>query len=895
MPDRRQRVRTIEYVLAGLIAVAVLLWLLIARPQGTDSSAGKVGTSSVSGSPNFTLQNLEGRTVSLTDFSGKVVIVDFWASWCGPCLVQIPYFIELYDKYKNRGFEMIGIAVDSGRSDAVKAFVRERSVNYTILMDDEQTRTSFGGLRGMPTTFVIDRSGRVYKKYVGYRDKEVFEADIKSLLSASDGLPPIKEEGQRMTVVENHKHTNRLIGEKSPYLLQHAHNPVDWYPWGKEAFEKAKKESKPIFLSIGYSTCHWCHVMEHESFSDEEVAAIMNQYFVSIKVDREERPDIDNIYMSVCQAMTGGGGWPLTIIMTPEQKPFFAGTYFPKQGKWGRPGLMDTLKRIAESWENDRDGILESSERIVQAVQSRSDARGGGELTGKVLEKGYSQLGSRFDKIYGGFGSAPKFPSPHNLSFLLRWWKRSGDGMALAMVEKTLDSMDGGGIHDHVGYGFHRYSTDRTWLVPHFEKMLYDQAMLAIAHVETYQAGGKERYAEVAQKIFTYVLRDMTSPAGGFYSAEDADSEGEEGKFYVWTPKEIKGVLGEKTGDIFCRFYGVTRRGNFEGGRSILHIGTPVDEFARRIKMDPAELRNVLEESIVKLFAEREKRIHPLKDDKILTDWNGLMIVALAKGAQALNRPEYARAAARAADFILEELRRPDGRLVHRFRDGEAALPGYVDDYAFLVWGLIELYEATFEVRYLQEALALNNEMLQLFWDEKDGGLFFTGQGNEELISRSKKIYDGAIPSGNSVAASNLLRLGRMTANRDLKKKAEQLMSAFSGEVSGLPMAHSQFLSALDFAIGPSKEIVIAGEQDEEDTRNMLRAVSEQFLPRKVLIFHPGGGEGEKIESIAEFVKQQRTIDGKATAYVCENYTCKLPTTSVAKMKELLRAESSDR
>ena len=677
---------------------------------------------------------------------------------------------------------------------------------------------------------------------------------------------------------------NRLIFEKSPYLLQHADNPVDWYPWGEEAFLKAKKEDKPIFLSIGYSACHWCQVMERESFEDEEVAQLMNQYFVAVKVDREERPDIDNIYMTVCQYMTGSGGWPLTIIMTPDEKPFFAGTYFPKQAKFGRSGLMEILNQIASLWRKDRPRALQAGDQVTQTIKNISSSPMGGNLTKENLKKAFQKFQDSFDETYGGFGLAPKFPSAHNLSLLLRWWKRSGEEKALKMVEKTLDAMWKGGMYDHLGFGFHRYSTDSRWLVPHFEKMLYDQAMLAIAYVEAYQATGKAQYAEVARQVFTYVLRDMTSPEGAFYSSENADSEGEEGKFYVWTQDEIKAILGEKHEDLFCRFFGVTKNGNLEEGRSVLHIKKTVEEFARNEGMAPDELKKILEQSRQRLFVARQKRIHPSKDDKILTDWNGLMIVAFSKGAQALNEPEYADAARKAADFLLKELRRKDGRLLHRYREGEAALPGYVDDYGFLVWGLIDLYEATFEARYLQEALTFSDDMLKLFWDEKEGGLYFTGDDNEKLISRMKDVYDGAIPSGNSVASLNLLRLGRITMRQELEEKAEQAIESFGKTISRSPTGFSQFLIALDFAVGPTKEIVIAGDLHQEDTNLMLHTIRRRFLPGKVLILHPEGEEGKAIEKIIPFVKGQNKINEKAAAYICENHTCKLPTTDVQKM-----------
>jgi uncharacterized protein YyaL (SSP411 family) len=681
--------------------------------------------------------------------------------------------------------------------------------------------------------------------------------------------------------VHNHNH---LIFEKSPYLLEHADNPVDWYPWSEEAFLKAKKEDKPIFLSIGYSACHWCQVMARESFEDDEIAQLMNRYFVSVKVDREERPDIDNIYMTVCQFMTGTGGWPLTIIMTPEKAPFFAGTYFPKQAKFGRPGLMEILEQIASLWRKDRPRVIQAGSQVTQTVQEMVTSPTSGDLTEENLKQAYQKFEDSFDETYGGFGLAPKFPSAQNLSLLLRWWKRNSEEKALKMVEKTLDAMWRGGMYDHLGYGFHRYSTDSKWLVPHFEKMLYDQAMLAIAYIEAYQVTGKEQYAEVARQIFIYVLRDMKASEGAFYSSENADSEGKEGKFYIWTQEEIEATLGKQKGNLFCRFYGVTKKGNLEEGKSVLHIKKPVEEFARDEGMAPDELKKILEQSHKKLFAAREKRIHPSKDDKILTDWNGLMIAALSKGAQALNKPEYADAARKAADFLLKELRRKDGRLMHRYREGEAALPAYLDDYAFLVWGLVDLYEATFEARYLQEALALTDDMLRLFWDDKDSGLYFTGSDSEKLIARMKDAYDGAIPSGNSVASLNLLRFGRMTMREELEKKAEQAMESFGKTISRSPPAFSQLLIALDFAVGPTREIVIAGNLLQEETNQMLDAVRRRFLPRKVLILHPEGEEGKAIEKIVPFIKHQNKINGKATAYVCESYACKAPTTDVAKM-----------
>jgi len=683
--------------------------------------------------------------------------------------------------------------------------------------------------------------------------------------------------------------SNRLIYEKSPYLLQHAENPVDWYPWGDEAFQAAKKEHKPIFLSIGYATCHWCHVMAHESFEDEEVARLLNKYYIAIKVDREERSDIDQIYMSVCQALTGRGGWPLSIFMTPEGKPFFAGTYFPKSSRMGMPGFMDVLKQIAAMWEGDRERLLRASKEITDHIQPRPDSSTSVRTPGlDTLKKGYIQLERAFDPSWGGFGTAPKFPTPHHLTFLFRWHNRSDDSSALEMVEKTLDAVRRGGIFDQIGFGFHRYSVDERWLVPHFEKMLYDQALLAIAYTEAYQATGKVEFSQVARQIFTYVLRDMMAPHGGFYSAEDADSEGKEGLFYLWTRQEIKRHLGGELGDLFCRFFDINDAGNFEEGRSIPHMPVSPQIFAKKEGLDLTELDTALEDARNRLFEIRKKRIHPLKDDKILTSWNGLMIAAFAKGYQVFGDQLYAEAARSAADFILKNLRSSEGRLLRRYRQGDAAYPGYLDDYAFLIWGLIELYEATFEVPYLEEAVALNEAMIDIFWDKQGGGLYFTGKGNEPLIARSKEIYDGALPSGNSVAALNFLRLGRMTGNIDLEQRAEQLTRAFSREVTDHPMGYTQLLVALDFMVGPSKEIVIAGDPALETTRAMIKAVRREFLPNKVLLLRPHGSEGKRLDSLSPFVKAMGTLNNQPTVYVCEEYTCKTPITDPDTLKATL-------
>jgi uncharacterized protein YyaL (SSP411 family) len=670
---------------------------------------------------------------------------------------------------------------------------------------------------------------------------------------------------------------------------------VDWYLWGSEAFEKAQQENKPVFLSIGYSTCHWCHVMAHESFEHPEVARLMNEVFVSIKVDREERPDIDSIYMTVCQMMTGSGGWPLNIIMTPDKRPFFAATYIPRESRFGRIGMLELIPHIRGIWTTQRGETLSLSNRITAALQQMSQDAPGEELGKSTLELTYEQLAKRFDEQHAGFGSAPKFPTPHNLLFLLRYWKRTGNEKALVMVEKTLQAMRRGGIYDHVGFGFHRYSTDSQWLVPHFEKMLYDQAMLAMAYTDAYQVTGKEDYGKTAREIFAYVLRDMTAPEGGFYSAEDADSEGEEGKFYLWTLEEIRRVLEGEEADSAAKVFNIEKDGNFvEGatskgnGANILHTRKSLGELASDLNLSQQDLQKRLEAIRQILFAHRKKRIHPLKDDKILTDWNGLMIAALAKGAQVFDEPEYAEAARHAVDFILRDTRKPDGRLLHRYRDGRAGIAANLDDYAFLGWGLIELYEAIFDVSYLEVALKLNDDMLKHFWDGDVGGFYLTPDDGESLYVRKKEIYDGAIPSGNSVAMLNLLRLGRMTANSNLEQKAARIGRAFSENVKQAPLAHTQLMVALDFGVGPSYEVVVAGNSQAADTEAMLKALRTHFIPNKVVLLNPSGQESPEIGQFAEFTQSQSSIEGKATAYVCLNYNCKLPTTDIDKMLELL-------
>ncbi len=666
---------------------------------------------------------------------------------------------------------------------------------------------------------------------------------------------------------------NKLINEKSPYLLQHAHNPVYWYPWGEEAFARATREDKPIFLSIGYSTCHWCHVMERESFEDREIAEALNANFISIKVDREERPDIDHIYMAYCQAFTGQGGWPLSIFLTPNKEPFYAGTYFPKHNRYGMSGFLSVLEEIKNSWQTNKQKIFEYSSFVVKSLEREKTAETNFNAK-TLLNKAYTNLKNSFEGTFGGFSTSPKFPTPHNLLFLLRTYYKSKESTALDMVEKTLLFMYKGGIFDHIGFGFCRYSTDRKWLVPHFEKMLYDNALLSIAYLEAYKITKKEIYADIARKIFTYILRDMTSPQGGFYSAEDADSEGHEGKFYVFSYEEIKEQLKED-GELFCRIFGVTKEGNFEGKNILNLINSTIDENQREL----------IERCRQKLFAYRESRIHPFKDDKILTGWNGLMIAAFAIGGRILKDESYIAAAEKAADFILNHLVREDGRLLARYRDGDNSILAYVDDYAFLIWSFIELYETTYKEKYLAEAIRFNNELLRLFWDNNNGGLFMNGSDSEVLIIRPKDIYDGAIPSGNSVSALNFLRLARLTNNSELEELASKQFKAFGSQVSEAPSAYTYYMSALLFSEALSKEIIIAGET-LADTKAMLDILSNHPNPFMNILLLTN--ENKEIAKINPSIASYQAIDGKPTAYICEGYSCKPPIINIKELENAL-------
>ena len=684
---------------------------------------------------------------------------------------------------------------------------------------------------------------------------------------------------------------NRLIKEKSPYLLQHAYNPVDWFPWGEEAFNRASQDDKPIFLSIGYSTCHWCHVMEKESFEDPAVAELMNRVFICVKVDREERPDIDSLYMDVCQMLTRRGGWPLTIIMTPDKKPFFAGTYLPRSGRMGMVGMLELIPQIEKLWINRKADLIDSAEKIITAVNQAALDRQPGDLRETTLHQAYQQLSSNFDAQYGGFGTAPKFPTPHHLAFLLRYGERTHDQRALDMARTSLEKMRSGGIWDHIGFGFHRYSTDAKWLLPHFEKMLYDQALLARIYTEAFQVTQYDRFKTTALQTFTYVLQDMISPQGAFYSAEDADSEGEEGRYYVWKWQELESLLDNNELALAAEVFNLHKEGNFQvettgrkSGTNILHMRGPLEDLARKKGLSLKELEAAVENIRQKLHSVRSQRPRPLRDEKILTDWNGLMIAALALGGKVFNRPSLTEAAAKAARFVLTTMTDSKTGLQHRYREGEASIPAFVDDYAFMIWGLLELYQATYDTDYLKSAQELNQSLVHHFWDRLEGGFFFTSDSAETLFERRKTIYDGAVPSGNSVAMLNLLRLARMTGASDLEEMAFQLSRHFAQDVSRLPSAYTQLLIALDFALGTSFEVVIVGDPEGSDTKKFFAALNREFIPNITSLFVPAHEKNPEIHQLAPFTQNLKNIHNRAAAYVCSGFTCRQPTTAPKEM-----------
>lgn len=674
---------------------------------------------------------------------------------------------------------------------------------------------------------------------------------------------------------------NRLVQEKSPYLLQHAENPVDWYPWCNEAFLRAEQENKPIFLSIGYATCHWCHVMAHESFEDPEVAALLNRDFIAIKVDREERPDIDSVYMEICQQMTGTGGWPLTIVMTPDKKPFFSATYIPKETRFSMMGLLTLLPRITEMWNEKRSDLMRSGDRIIAALTLSSPASSDSEPGQDLLDEGYNALVLQFDPAYGGFGTAPKFPTPHTLLFLLRYAKRTKNTRALTMVKKTLDALRNGGIYDQLGGGIHRYSTDAQWHVPHFEKMLYDQALLVMAYSEAYQETRNPEYKKTVEHIIGYLMRVLHSKEGAFFSAEDADSPEGEGAFYVWTLQEFENALGPEDASLAALVFGVTSKGNYEDpergtGYNILTRKQNLRQIARSLEIPETDLTLRIESILTRLRTIRDRRVHPSVDDKILCDWNGLCIAALAQAGRVFDNPAYVEGAKTAMHFVLSHMCGEDASLLHRYRNGDAAIPGFADDYAFLIHALIELYESTFDENYLVQALDFQKYLSEHFWDSRNGGFFTVADNAEELVIRKKEIYDGAIPSCNSVAFMNLLRLHRLTGDAGFEENASRISRYFSGTIRQSPSAYSWFLCGLDLA-DQSTEVVIAGDPDAEDTKALIQVVRSQYLPHVTVIQTYFGPQASALADIAPFIRELPPIEGTATAYVCSGHTCALP------------------
>lgn len=688
-------------------------------------------------------------------------------------------------------------------------------------------------------------------------------------------------------MTDSPKHTNRLINETSPYLLQHAHNPVDWYPWGEEALEQAKKENKPILLSIGYSACHWCHVMERESFENEEIADIMNSLFINIKVDREERPDLDEIYMNAVQIMTQHGGWPMTVFLTPDLKPFYGGTYYPPTDSYGRPGFPKVMHAVAEAYNEKNTQVLEQADQLTSQLSRMSNLVDPHEheLTEDLMSKAFQDYRSRFDSHYGGFGNAPKFPPSMGLPFLLRYWHHSDNQNALEMVELTLQKMARGGLYDQLGGGFHRYSTDEKWLVPHFEKMLYDNALLVVAYFETYQATQNTFYRDIATETLDYILREMYDEEnGGFYSTQDADSEGVEGKFFVWEPNDVEDVIGEENAKIFCEYYDITPHGNFEG-ENILHIQTPPDIFARKIGMDQQELEDLLSTSRKKLFEEREKRIKPGLDDKILSSWNGIMIRGMAMGYQLTGKSDYLTACEKSAEFILITLSQDNGLLLRTYRSGKSHLNAYLEDYSYFISGLIALYEASFDSKWLREAERLSNIMIDQFGDKNGVGFFFTGKAHETLIVQSKSAYDGATPSGASMAIHCLLRLAKHLDNPVFQETAIDTLKLYFHQMESMPSGSGQLLCELAFLLSTPKEIAIIGEIDDKRTEEILTALHNMYIPNKIV-----GLSEPSDEDRLPLLTNKPQVDGNSTVYVCENFACQTPTSDVEEFVELLKS-----
>ena len=675
---------------------------------------------------------------------------------------------------------------------------------------------------------------------------------------------------------------NRLANETSPYLLQHANNPVDWYPWGEEALQRSKNEDKPILLSIGYSACHWCHVMERESFEDEATALLMNEYFVSIKVDREERPDLDAVYMEAVQMLTGSGGWPMTVFLTPEGKPFYGGTYFPPVDRFNMPGFPRLLESVARSYRDSRSEIDRVTNQITEQLgRTGQIPKGDSPVTVETLHQAYTVLATNFDYQNGGHGTAPKFPQAMNLEILLRYYRHGYNDRALEMVDLTLEKMARGGIYDQIAGGFARYSTDAYWLVPHFEKMLYDNALLSRLYLHAHQATGRGMYRRIAEETLDYILREMTGPEGGFYSATDADSEGEEGKFFVWTPSEIEAVLGDEAA-IFSGFFGVTQAGNFEGN-NILNIKQKASDYARQQGIALERLVDVVERGKNSLLTEREKRVHPLLDDKVLASWNGMMLRSFSEAGSALSREDYLDAAIKNASFLLETMR-PHGKLLRTYRAGQAKLSGFLEDYSFVADGLLALYEATFNQRWLAASVDLADRMIQLFWDDGVGGFYDTSIEHDQLVVRPRDVLDNAQPCGGSVATEVLLKLAVITGNEEYRVKAATPLRTLKELMGRAPAGTGQWLAALDFYVSTPKEVVIIGPREDSKTAALLQTVNGNFHPNKVLV----GAENEGEHGLP-LLESRGMINGEPTAYVCENYTCQLPVTTPEELSVQLK------
>jgi uncharacterized protein YyaL (SSP411 family) len=687
-----------------------------------------------------------------------------------------------------------------------------------------------------------------------------------------------------------HVYTNRLIKETSPYLLQHAHNPVDWFPWSDEAFEVARRESKPVLLSIGYSACHWCHVMEHESFENEAIAKLMNDNFVNIKVDREERPDLDQIYMSAVQMMTHHGGWPMTVFLTPEAVPFYAGTYFPPEDRYNMPGFPRVLISLAEAFRERPEDIQQTAASVLSELQRSAVTSESTEiLSVELLDTAYRGTIKGYDATNGGFGGAPKFPPAMSLEFLLRHFHRTAEPKALDIVRHTIQRMANGGIYDHLGGGFHRYSTDARWLVPHFEKMLYDNALLARLYLHYYQLTSDESAKRIAEGILDYVAREMTDPLGGFYSTQDADSEGVEGKFFVWGIDEVKQLLGEHDADLFTAYYNVTAEGNFEG-ENILNVTRELSEVAQAKKVTVQELQHALESGRRRLFEAREKRVKPARDEKVLTAWNGLMLSSFAEGAAILNRSDYAEIAKRNADFVLDNLRR-DQLLLRTYKDGQAKLNGYLEDYAFYIDGLITLFETSGELRWFEEANALTMTMIVQFWDDQEGGFFFTGKSHEDLIVRSKDFFDNATPSGNSVAADVLLRMGLLTHNSDYQRRAATILRLTAAGMRRYAAGFGRMLGALDFHLAAPKEIAVVGNSASAEMQSLIREIWRPYLPNKVVA--QGKSEDKTESDLIPLLRDRLQVNRKPTAYVCEHFACKTAATTPGELAAQLSVQSA--